>query len=262
MRKKYFATTKAKGGKALVDFVMTDFDEEEEVGVDGELILQYSKRVAKYIPYSQVGEYNIGAIRRVLFSLKKDIYDGFANGLAIGTGNNVFVIDSGMEEGHLSFGVRNVIAIRDNNLRQEYVRSNNNDGLSKGYFSDEISSRIRNELYNDRQYTGRQELREELSTNNGESDHNEGRISEGDGNRGVRGLGSNNNVKFSSRSLDKYTLEEYNNYGWVRSNDILSAAEWVDFNGKFAKAVRHGDSAYPPFNNDGIVFVKERNLCE
>ena len=43
------------------------------------------------------------------------------------------------------------------------------------------------------------------------------------------------NVRFSRRSnsVDMYTQEQYNDFGWVRANEVLTYRQWSDFNHKF-----------------------------
>ena len=40
------------------------------------------------------------------------------------------------------------------------------------------------------------------------------------------------NIRFS-RKLDTYTKKQYNDFGWVRANNILTYRQWADFNHKF-----------------------------
>lgn len=40
------------------------------------------------------------------------------------------------------------------------------------------------------------------------------------------------NIRFS-RKLDTYTKKQYNDFGWVRANNILTYRQWSDFNHKF-----------------------------
>ena len=43
------------------------------------------------------------------------------------------------------------------------------------------------------------------------------------------------NVRFSRRSnsVDMYTQEQYNDFGWARANEVLTYRQWSDFNHKF-----------------------------
>lgn len=39
-------------------------------------------------------------------------------------------------------------------------------------------------------------------------------------------------IRYSLSAIDDYTEKQYNDYGWVRVNDVLSGREYADFNGK------------------------------
>lgn len=43
---------------------------------------------------------------------------------------------------------------------------------------------------------------------------------------------SNNDIRYSISAVDDYTEKQYNDYGWVRVNDVLSVNEYTDFNNK------------------------------
>ena len=43
-------------------------------------------------------------------------------------------------------------------------------------------------------------------------------------------------VRHKARSVDKYTEKEYNSFGWVRANEVLSADEYYNFTTEFSKA--------------------------
>ena len=48
---------------------------------------------------------------------------------------------------------------------------------------------------------------------------------------------SKNGIRFSSReNIDKYTLKEYNSFGWVRANEVLATDEYHNFTTEFSKA--------------------------
>lgn len=51
---------------------------------------------------------------------------------------------------------------------------------------------------------------------------------------------SDTSKRFALQNIDYYTEKQYNNYGWVRTNDVLTKNQWSDFNHKFAQAkVKH-----------------------
>ena len=49
-------------------------------------------------------------------------------------------------------------------------------------------------------------------------------------------------------SVDNYTEKQYNDFGWVRDNDVISAGYWKNFTENFAQAVA-GKSIYPKTKN-------------
>ena len=49
---------------------------------------------------------------------------------------------------------------------------------------------------------------------------------------------------FEGKTVDKYTEEQYNNFGWVREEGVLSAGQMKDFERKFASA-KTGQGWFP-----------------
>ncbi len=77
-----------------------------------------------------------------------------------------------------------------------------------------------------------------VKNNSGNSDANGAKYSLGKSRVYVRNgeyISQENNSK-NSKGIEKYSEEEYNNYGWVRSNDVVSPGYWSDFTSKFASA--------------------------
>ena len=57
---------------------------------------------------------------------------------------------------------------------------------------------------------------------------------------------NNPDVRYSLSAIDDYTEKQYNDYGWVRVNDVLSAREYTDFNRKMnnlSAEIRRGKTA-------------------
>ena len=54
--------------------------------------------------------------------------------------------------------------------------------------------------------------------------------------------------------LDLYSEEQYNNFGWIRGNDVLTAGEWKDFEHKFSQAVKE-QSWYPQTAKDEYMIA-------
>ncbi|GEM_PF-3811457 len=75
-------------------------------------------------------------------------------------------------------------------------------------------------------------------------------ISENRENVNIKQKKGSDDTQYSLRDLDdgkggiyNYTKEQYERFGWVRANDVLSAKVWEDFTEKFAKAKNGG--SYP-----------------
>ena len=43
-------------------------------------------------------------------------------------------------------------------------------------------------------------------------------------------------IRYKARNVEKYTEKEYNSFGWVRANEVLSADEYYNFTTEFSKA--------------------------
>ena len=86
-----------------------DFDK-EVYGETNETIdkneeTRYSKKTARYIN-NQLNVPTLSYIRNELKKLYGDLDSGIANGLAVEMDNSVFIVDSGIEDGKIDFGVR------------------------------------------------------------------------------------------------------------------------------------------------------------
>ena len=55
------------------------------------------------------------------------------------------------------------------------------------------------------------------------------------------------------KNVDNLTEEQYNNFGWVRANDVLNSGEWKDFTSKFADAVTKQTT--PPKTKGGEYMI-------
>ena len=215
--------------------------EENAAGeVDGQREVQYnsnevqrSAKRAQYIPYARIGQGNVAAIRRQLSALYQGAGNSIANGIAIAVGNTVYIVDSGKENGEITFGVRKKITISNAELRAGYIRSTNDESVSKGYVSDELSSGLGTGHDNDRRRDMRREPGAELSADTGASSNNQGGVPDANANRGGA-------VKKSRKPVvggGTYTEEQYRRFGWVRANEVLTSGEWEDFTAKLAGAV-------------------------
>ena len=64
---------------------------------------------------------------------------------------------------------------------------------------------------------------------------------------------TNPDIRYSPRSVDKYTLKEYNNFGWARANDVLSAFENERLRSMFADAKTN--QSKPPKSQAGEYMI-------
>ncbi|MBQ9113915.1 MAG: hypothetical protein IJY05_03225 [Clostridia bacterium] len=144
-------------------------------GLDNKEEKEYSRRTTKYISYNTIGTANVHVIREELKKLYDGVENGIADGVAIEHGNTIYIVDSGKDNGELSFGVRKRKTIQDAKLRTETIRRINNESVSKGRISDGLSSRIGTGYDNNSGRNLRRELGKELSSDTRESaNHEEG----------------------------------------------------------------------------------------
>lgn len=169
------ALENSRGGQNSIHY---SIDKEDKKGYN-----KSTRKVVKYIPYSRVGNDNVFQIRRELGMIYNGFDDCVADGVAIESGDKVFIVDSSKEDGDLRFGIRKQINISNNELRQEYIRRTNYESVSKGYISDGLSSRFRDRYDNNRSSNRRQESGKELSVDSRESTNNKERISKQDADR-------------------------------------------------------------------------------
>lgn len=62
------------------------------------------------------------------------------------------------------------------------------------------------------------------------------------------------------KNVDKLTEEQYNNFGWVRANDVLNVGEWDDFTSKFAGAV--SGNIYTPITKGGEYMIAVSDIYD
>jgi len=168
-------------------------------------------RRAKYIV---VNNSIRGEIENQLRTLYGNVKNGIATEIAVPIGTDIYVIDSGKENGKISFGIRKIITISNESLRNEYIRRQNNDAVSNGYVSDGLSSRFRSENDSHRRGNKRQEFGEKLSVDQGKSADKQSGISDKNAdNRGVNGKASHD---------FEYTEKQYEAFGWARRGNIVS----------------------------------------
>ena len=169
------------------NYVAGKIEKDDEEGLDGGAEVRYNrKKSVRYISHKSVGD---EAIRHIKSKLKK-IYngeDGIADGIAIAYGEDVYIVDSGRENGETTFGIRKRLKISDAKFRTEFIRSTNNDAVSKGNVSDELSSRLGDGMGSDSGSSMRRQSRTELQPDSRESqDNKEGVLGKNADKRGVK----------------------------------------------------------------------------
>ena len=258
--KLYLDAARKAGDMRLVKYILSRSPEtEEEVDSDAQIVYN-RKKTARYIPYEKVGD---EVIRHIKTELKK-IYnneDGVADGIAIEHGSDVYIVDSGRENGSTTFGIRRRRRISDAKLRAEFIRSTNNDAISKRFVSDEISSRIGNGLGGDSGRNMRRESRTELQTNSRESQDNQG---------GVLGENADNGrvsnaILSDSNGIIRFNLSTYNeggraileknlvSKGFARA-DVESALRTMDDLASFFEAVSTKYKDVADWNNAKVYY--------
>ena len=168
------------------------------------------RNTVKYLSVSRVGAENMDYINRQLRNLYRGISDGIADGIAIENGNVVYIVDSGRDNGRIDFGVRKILTISNDVVRDEYVRRTNNEAVSNGNISDELSSKIGDGYDNNRGSDLRREFGAELQADKGKSQYKQSRIlGENADNRGLTSkYSSPEEAKDSGKVSDaKFSIE-------------------------------------------------------
>ena len=137
------------------------------------------RKVASYIN-NELDVPTLSHIRSELSKIYGEIDNAIADGIAIEHGSDVYIVDSGRENGSTTFGIRRRRRISDARLRAEFIRSTNNDAISKWFVSDEIPSRGWSGLGDDSGRNMRRESRTKLQTDSRESSNNKGGVLEKD----------------------------------------------------------------------------------
>ena len=191
---------KEKGYKAE-DFNEDVLGEDEEY-LDNSNEVRYSfkgKKTARYIN-KKLDTPTLSFIRNELRKMYGPIDSAIADGIAIEKDKTIFVVDSGIEDGHIDFGVLYYIEIADDNLRYKNMEEINDRAVSKGHVDNEISKKIRRSPDNGSDGSVQRELQKELSDNTRKSENNESGISEGDG------FGRGRRLKLSLKDSNGNTL--------------------------------------------------------
>lgn len=213
-------------------FERTELDDiadeiKKSIGVDNSEEIKYSykgKRTAQYIN-KQLDKQSLSFIRDELHEIYGPIDSAIADGIAIEKDNTIFVVDSGIEDGHVEFGVREKIIISDKNLRKVNLEKINDRAISKGYVSIEISRRIKHSSDNDSNSSVGRELSKELSDNTRKSQNNENGIFEKDATDRSGRLKFSTKDKYQARDPKTVTEKEFKHHYWAVANNLLSKEE-------------------------------------
>lgn len=218
---------------------------------------QLSRKKASYISYDRIGAEDVSYVRERLNELYSGIDDAVADGIAIEKGTTVYIVDSGKENGKISFGFKKKITISDETERKEYLRRINNDAISRAFLSDGLSQRLGAELDKHRGSNRRYESREEFAADNRESQHNQNGISRTNGDRGRRverenGSTSGQGVKFSLKKPLEYTKDLIAVHNLSESNLLNNISL-----GGFAMpsiAVLRADGSHSSYGDISVIF--------
>ncbi len=179
------------------------------------------KRTARYIN-KQLDTPTLSFIRNELKNIYGPIESGVADSLPIEMNNQVFIVDSGIEDSKIDFGVKSVKTISDNDLRKEYIRRKYDEAIRKGHISYELSSRFGDEYVDSWNGYRRLKFGKELSTNNGQSTNNERKFSKGNENDGRERLNFSHKDS-QGRALNKAQQEFFKDSKVVDENGNLRA---------------------------------------
>ncbi|MGN0796831.1 MAG: hypothetical protein ACI4M5_01340 [Christensenellales bacterium] len=242
--------------------VQGEVDQNREVQYNNYAILtQYSRKTARYIPYSKIGQDNVRFIKKELSRLYEGIEDSVADGIAIEKGKTIYIIDSAKDNGEIRFGVRITRTISNDDLRAEFVRRTNNESVSKGYISDGLSSRFEDKYDNYWGSNRGQEFGEELSVDNGQSQNYEERVSREDGNRGNRRL--DYSLKDSQGNELTQQQAEYFRDSKVRDEqgNLLVVYHGTPKN-EFYKFSKEFIGSRFSFDDRGFFFIDRKSIAE
>ena len=199
--------------------------EAENATLDKSDNIRYNKSV-KYISYDAVGTENIANIKAELANIYADSDNAVADSIAIESGNNLYVVDSGKENGDLQFGVRRIITIADEQLRALNKEKINDRAIQNGHVSDELFGKIRNASNNGGGSRVGQQLQEELSTNSRKSNNKQRGVSDKNGDNGSN--------RYSLKdSVEQDVVKKYGTTRkWTETGYILQDGTLVDLSGK------------------------------
>ena len=210
---------------------------------------------AKYLSYNKVGIDNVVYIKDQLRKIYEDLESGIADEIAIAKDDTVYIIDSGKENGKIQMGIRKKFVLSNADLREEYIRRINNDAVSKGRVSDELSSKLKREDDNNRRRDLRRESGAELSVDQGKPEDQQSGVSAEDADK--RGVTAGK----ASRELDLDYMSA------VNRGDMKTAQRMVDEAAKKAgydKLFYHGSKKGGGFTKfrDWQYFTENKQYAE
>ncbi len=142
------------------------------------------RKQVEYIPKNTLGGNVIVSIRTQLNSIYSGVKNGVATEIAIEHGDSLYIVDSGKENGDITFQVREILRISNDDIRVEYKRRLNNESIRKGNTTNGLSSQLGYIIPNNGQSNLRRKLRAKLPSNTGKSKYYKKGISQKNGNRG------------------------------------------------------------------------------
>jgi len=182
----------------------------EEVDKNG--ALSYNKRT-KYLPYKDIGEDNVRIVRQKLYKLYEGLGNTIADGVAIGNDSQIFILDSGKEDGKINFGFRKKITISDTERRERYIANINKESYEKNHGDRTVFERLGVDVDNDSRSVVGRELGKESAADSRKSKNNENGILETNEVGRVQLLNdkktkSGGDFKFSLKDNATYTLSD------------------------------------------------------
>lgn len=211
-----------------------------------------TRKVVKYIPYSKVGNENVSQIRRELSKIYSGFDDCVADGVAIERGQTIFVVDSGKEQGQVSFGIRKKITISDETLRKEIVEEINDRAIQDGFISEQILEKFRGSSDKHSRGSIGQQLQKELSVDSRESTNNKERISKQDADR--RGIKYSLSKDSKGKNLTETQAEFFKDSQIRDENGNLQVMYHGTLNGDFYSFGGEG-------RNDFYYFAKDKKFA-
>lgn len=170
----YLAAIERRGWRYENGKIVGASDEE----LDSEEKVDYNRKgkgkTTHYISSQKIGTPTYVYIKKELERLYGEFDNMVADGIAISKGDKVYVVDSGKENGEVSFGVRKIRTVSDSENREKFIRRVNDDAVANGYISDGLSLEIKSKAGGDIGRYMRRAPGTELQIDSGKSENNHG----------------------------------------------------------------------------------------